>query len=387
VTVQKSTERRAEAIAWLEELEHGQVPSRHMVQAWEEWIADREREATFDAVVSVWERSGNAGPLALPDADELAADDYDGSVSIAEWTAERGAKPPEVDIEEDSLEDVHAGEVAAARSADTQHRWRWQRAAVAAAAAVALLGWIVYPDLISRPAEPWFYETGVAQHRTVRLEDGSEVFLGARTALWVTFTRQGRTVILDRGEALFDVARDPQRPFVVRAGHGIITAVGTSFSVQRDREHVEVTVAEGVVRVEPHRVDEDSRASSQERSLVATLSGGQQVSYDEQGEGPVSIARVDPRLATSWREGRLQYIDEPLRSVIADVNRYSRRQLVLNGPQVDDLRFTGVIFQDQAGEWGDELPKIFPMLQIVDSDAHHLVLRALPNDGSGAQHH
>jgi transmembrane sensor len=370
----KSTEQRARALEWLVESERDLSQSR--IQEWERWIADPEHQAAFDEMAELWQRTGHIGPLPVPDAVELASDDYDGSGSIADWSARQAVNeyvPPDEETDR-----ISALPQPAAR------RLRRPSLAAAAAAAVAALAWIAYPVLRSAfTAEPQFYETTLAQHRQITLEDGSHVLLGAQTSLWVTYTHQRRIVVLDRGEARFDVAHDENRPFSVRAGHGAITAVGTSFSVQRERERVKVTVAEGIVRVEP-RVAESrqERAANAigERPVVATVTKGQQVRYDERVRGKVSIKRVGADFATAWGEGRLQYIDEPLYDVVADVNRYARRQIVIDDPQAHDLRFTGILFQDNAEEWGEQLTDIFPILEVVEANAEYLVLRAKPRD-------
>lgn len=376
-------EKRTRAIEWLMGIRKDQEPSQSKVEDWEKWIADPDHESTFDAVTRVWDRAGNVGPLPLPDPEELAADDYDGSEPIGEWTARREGRSRREEAASELL--VAASEVPPPASTLTaapvpppQPR-RWKRAmAVAAAASIAVFGWMAFPQIRSVfTTEPQFYGTGLAEHRTIELEDGSRLLLGAKTSLWVTFSRSRRIVVLERGEAMFDVAKDPSRPFAVHAGYGTITAVGTSFSVQRDREHVEVVVAEGIVRVEPRISDvSEVRTTVQKQPIVATLTKGQQVSYDEAGSGKISIARVDAELATAWREGRLQYVDEPLVNVIADVNRYSRRQILLDGPQAYDLRFTGVVFQDNTDRWVDQLTDVFPALEVVEASSDHMVLRS-----------
>jgi transmembrane sensor len=95
-------------------------------------------------------------------------------------------------------------------------------------------------------------------HRIVELPDGSKITLGAPTELATHYTANRRVIFLDRGEAWFDVTRNPSRPFNVLAGVGAITALGTQFDVRReldssDVEHVTVTVGTGTVEVGPPR--------------------------------------------------------------------------------------------------------------------------------------
>jgi transmembrane sensor len=368
---------RAKAIERLVSSRANEEPSAAMTEDWERWISDPDHRSEFDSVIEVWVRSGSVGPLPVPTAEELDADEYDGSESIAEWSARQALSeslsPPRKNRQFDEPRDSRVTEAPASPSKRAR---RWRAAALAASLVVAAVGWLVFPQLESMiNGEPEFYETGLAEHRSVSLQDGSTILLGARTSLWVTFSRQRRTVVLERGEALFDVAKDKRRPFSVHAGYGTITAVGTSFSVQRDRERVEVTVAEGIVRVEPRVPERGERKSASAQHVVAMLSSGQQVKLDDLDAGRITISRVDAELETSWREGRLQYVDKPLVDVVADVNRYAKRQVILDGSPTHALRFTGLVFQSNADRWVDQLTDIFPALEVVEMDADHLTLR------------
>src|SRR5690606_28626324 len=93
--------------------------------------------------------------------------------------------------------------------------------------------------------------TGVGEQRTVTLEDGSRVSLNTATRLSLHFDRGVRRVRLQSGEALFEVARDPGRPFVVESGDRQVRALGTAFIVRRDAGRIAVTLMEGSVEVAP----------------------------------------------------------------------------------------------------------------------------------------
>ena len=99
----------------------------------------------------------------------------------------------------------------------------------------------------ARPADEFVTRTG--EQMEVTLDDGSHVWLGAKSRLSVAFTGQQRAVRLDSGEAFFSVRKDRRRPFTVHASNGDITAVGTAFNVREVADRVIVTVAEGVVKV------------------------------------------------------------------------------------------------------------------------------------------
>jgi transmembrane sensor len=161
------------------------------------------------------------------------------------------------------------------------------------------------------------------------------------------------------GEAFYSVSKDPSRPFVVRAGPVTVIAVGTAFTVRRAGESVSVIVTEGAVDVSAENV-------------AVRAAAGQRVRYDH-GElsRPVEVASAD--VATSWRDGRLQFVDEPLRLVIASVNRYSERDVLISDPSIEELRFTGTVFPNGVDTWLQGVASVFPV-RIVPIDKRRVMI-------------
>ncbi len=206
--------------------------------------------------------------------------------------------------------------------------------------------------------------------KAVVLADGSRVNLGAQTELTVDFGDGRRMLYLERGEALFSVAHDTTHPFVVRAGQGTITAVGTQFDVRRGLDRVTVTVTEGVVSVAP---DTTSTAAPKPQPLAARwqpvqLAQGQQVTYDEAHDrGRVETAEVS---AAEWATGRFQYRGVPIRYVIADLNRYRNDPIVLKDGAAGDYGFTGTVYVERTAEWLLSIERILPVQISRESDGH-----------------
>lgn len=196
---------------------------------------------------------------------------------------------------------------------------------------VAALGLIVVVG-IWRPAGPWpgfgheTYATAVGEQRSLRLADGSRVWLDTDTRLSIHLAASRRDVTLHRGQAMFDVARDPARPFTVRAGETSVRALGTRFDVRRSGDQVRVTLVEGKVQV------------AQPRSEALTLSPGQQVLAADTLGRPT---QVDLTSATSWTEGRIVFEAAPLHQAVAEVNRYSPRKIILDAPRAANDKVTG----------------------------------------------
>jgi transmembrane sensor len=140
-------------------------------------------------------------------------------------------------------------------------------------------------------------------------------------------------VELNHGEAFFEVAKDPTRPFVVKAGHARVIAVGTQFSVRREGDQVDVVVIEGHVRVE--------RDHQTEGAPPALLAPGDVARSDGQGVLVQEKPLPEAEAILSWRSGFLVFHDTPLKEAVAQFNRYNTRKIVIDDPNVANLRIGG----------------------------------------------
>jgi len=203
---------------------------------------------------------------------------------------------------------------------------------LAAAAAIALA---VMPFSAIAPATQTF-ATGKGEHRTVKLADGSTVELNAGTRLSVTLGADDRRVTMPEGEAVFDVAADKARPFLISAGDRTVRVVGTRFDVRHRGDAISVTVERGVVEVRPA----DGIAGR-----VFRLHPGQRLDT-RQGEPAVQLSPADPEQVESWRTGRLIYRDQQLGDVVADLNQQFEKPIVLEDPALARTRVSGVLVLD-----------------------------------------
>lgn len=205
-------------------------------------------------------------------------------------------------------------------------------AAGGGALAASLIGGAVYLG-VDRPAR---HVTRKGEKRVVALDDGSTVTLNTATRLDVRFSSDERLIQLVEGEALFDVASDPARPFIVRAGDADVRAVGTSFTVARiEGRPVQVLVREGVVEVDRPRAGrpEPMRIAANTRAVVSSKAV------------PVVVTGVEPSEVSrelAWREGRLVFTDESLSSAVAQFARYSDTRIVVSDPVLARSGVAGV---------------------------------------------
>ncbi|GHD69980.1 FecR family protein [Jeongeupia chitinilytica] len=208
------------------------------------------------------------------------------------------------------------------------------------------LGWLGWRR--TRPAMSMQMATAIGEVRSVPLDDGSTLTLSASTRLSLDYDAGHRNVVLHAGEAIFDVAADPGRPFGIDGGTVRITVLGTRFAVARLPDRVRVSVASGRVRVA--RQDADGH----EQPPHWLLGAGDVVDF-EGGLARRSHRRVDDGFA--WQRGALMFDDASLPEVAATLSRYRPRPVVASG---DGPRLTAVV-------------------QANDIDAF---LRALPRAGS-----
>jgi transmembrane sensor len=184
-------------------------------------------------------------------------------------------------------------------------------------------------------------ETDLAERRQVMLNDGSVVHLEPETTLRIRFIDLERRVSLERGRALFRVAKDAQRPFLVSTEHTTVRAVGTAFGVENGGRGVIVTVTEGKVAVARLRGDGEVSVAGPAIPSDVLLSAGQQVTV--QNSGAVETVRaVDTARALAWAEGQLVFENDTLAHVVTEFNRYNRTQLRISDEQLAARKVSGV---------------------------------------------
>jgi transmembrane sensor len=218
-----------------------------------------------------------------------------------------------------------------APSSKPPRRSIWSRYRVVSLAAavmlVIMLGALEYARLPGGSS----FRTAVGATSAIPMSDGSQVTLNTDSQVRISVTGQERRVSLGRGEAFFDVAKDPQRPFVVVAGHCRVIAVGTQFSVWREANEVRVVVTEGRVRVERNDAPEPT-TEVDAGSIAHAGDAGVLVEHKRLGE-------VEETLG--WRRGFLFFHDLPLGEAVAEFNRYNGARIVIDSPDIAGIRISG----------------------------------------------
>lgn len=240
---------------------------------------------------------------------------------------------------------------------------RYPLRTVAASVAVMAVAALVWGMLISTGHLPVRNGAVIESDEPVHaamLPDGSRVELASKSTLAVHYTGATRSLDLRDGEAYFTVAPNKRRPFIVTVDGVNVRAVGTAFNVRSAAGRVVVTVTEGTVDVY-QQASKPLRAGAGSQVVWQTdgAASGKEGRVEAGGE-PAKVS-VKPATAVGWREGRLEYLDEPLEAVVADVNRYASRPVVIADDAARKLRFSGTVMVELTDEWLSALPRQFPV--------------------------
>jgi transmembrane sensor len=229
-------------------------------------------------------------------------------------------------------------------------------AGVAASAAAGLAAMVLEPRL----AGGKILTTSLGQVREVSLEDRSIASLNSDSRLEVSMTPKLRRVVLVSGEALFEVAKNPKRPFVVEAGEVSVRAVGTAFSVRRRTTGADVLVTEGVV---------EAWSTAGGTDGARRISAGEQAFVPYRAE-PISVRaaprEIERRLA--WRQGNIILDNQTLAEAALEFNRYNRLKIVVANPALGSHRLVGQYRADQPEQFVDAVQALLgvPVVRLGD---------------------
>ena len=353
---------RAEAAAWIVRL-HGPHRSPELEAAFRDWLAAHpENGKQFERVTEVWD-AGSSVPVP-------------GAPRLARW------KEPLV-------------------------RRQWTLAAGVLLVICGLVGWGVWRAW----ADPT-YTTGIGEQRIVRLDDGTRLSLNSGTRVRIAYDDSERRVELERGEAYFEVAHNPARPFIVTAGNHQVTALGTVFVVRYEAAQTAVTLLEGKVAVLPvpdsapltrnsavtnledangtrsARVNRHPSialppsASSGDGAGVRLgakeeggdrgfiLSPGERVTFTRGGSPKLDEPRMEA--VAAWRRGEVMLDKTQLADAIAELNRYDKTRLIIDDPEIAALPISGIYQTGDSTGFARTVAKLYDLEIIEQPDRIYL---------------
>jgi transmembrane sensor len=227
-----------------------------------------------------------------------------------------------------------------ARTLGARRPLRWAALVAGLAALLALT--------VGEPLPVYFadHATAVGERRLLTLDDGSRVWLNSATALSVQYDAARRQISLLKGEALFEVSKDPNRPFVVEAANGSVQAMGTRFEVDRQGGRVHVGVTEGEVKVTSG-------------GATMPLKAARQLAFSD-GAAPAASRPLDLDSAVAWQRDKIIFNQRPLGEVFADIERYLPGSLIVAG-RLPDTPVSGVFDLDDIPGMLDVLARTQPV--------------------------
>lgn len=315
--VKPSAAARAEAAAWIARL-HGPNRTPDVEAGFRRWMAeDPERAAAFELLTDTWEKSAR---LRRRPIERMASWELPG------------------------------------------FRLSFSRAAIAtvAIAILAVIGTVFFlknDALITR----------VGEQRMLTLEDGTRVYLNTDTRIAEHYDKQARRVELERGEALFEVAKKKNWPFIVTAGDKQVRAVGTAFVVRKDDAGLAVTLVEGKVTVSPVLAptpNPKQQAQPPASKLeTVTLAPGERLTFARASPPRVDKPALDR--VTAWQRGQVSLDNTPLVDAVAEMNRYSRIRLVIEDPKVAAIQVSGIFRAGDSENFAQALARTY-QLQAID---------------------
>jgi transmembrane sensor len=335
-----------EACEWFIECRAGDLDdaTRHDFDCW--LRKSPEHLSAYLELAAIW----NEGPMLDPegkfDRDTLIAQAALDRDNVVELSSSRNGSDP-------STQDV------VARTAPThaEHRRfrRRQFAAIAASIVLVTAALMLYLQTVRAPT----YATAIGEQRSLVLMDGSTVELNSRSKMVVHYSKQGRHVELLQGQALFHVAKDTARPFIVKIGGTFVRAVGTEFDVYQKRDDTVVTVVEGRVAiltdhsiVPPDRgvqttaIDEPRQSNLEFPTIAPGQVGNIMVAAGEQLTVTPKVIQIaeHPNIAsaTAWTQRRLVFESASLADVADEFNRYNDRQLIVGDRGLETFHVSGV---------------------------------------------
>jgi len=349
----------AEASAWFVEFRAGDVPAATRAR-FDEWLRrSPEHIQAYLEVSAAWSELPTSDPEGRLDVAALVAR---ARASVEDNVAHLGLltafTPP---IPQGVSPAAHRGR----KLSQTAGLW-YGLAASILLTAITSTAWLY--------AQRNVYTTDVGEQRTVPLADGSTIELNALSRVRVRLSEDVRNIELIQGQALFHVAKDRTRPFIVQSGVTTVRAVGTQFDVYRKTSGTTVTVLEGEVAVLDATLSEATAPAPPGTSLAPAilLGAGQQVTVT-----PHQVSKpkkADTTAATAWTQQRLIFDATPLSDVADEFNRYNTKKLLIADTALRSLGISGVYSSADPGALIGFL-RAQPNLQVTETDREIRVTR------------
>jgi transmembrane sensor len=322
-----------EASGWFVECRAGDLDESSR-REFDKWLRKSpEHVSAYLEVAAIWNEGPRLDPSPKWDAESLIAQARKDPNNVVALSA--GSAVLKLDESVPPAQTVASAEP---RRMSSRRRFFALAASVAALAISGTWAWLA----LSSPE----YTTTIGEQRSIELADGSTVSMNSKSRIRIRYSKGERAVDLLDGQALFHVAKDRSRPFLVSADGMRIRAVGTQFDVYEKHEGTTVTVLEGQVAVlAPSALASTTGSAEVQRGDVIPLatilvSAGEQLTVT-----PKLAQKSDhPNIAaaTAWTQRQIIFDSATLSEVAEEFNRYNERQLMIDDAALNGLHISGV---------------------------------------------
>ena len=356
--IKLNTQIYEEACAWFIDSRAGDLDEAARY-AFDCWLRKSPQHlSAYLELAAIWNEGPHLDPEGKFDRDTLIAQAAMDRDNVFELTNSRSAESSRFDIAARAAPAFfpNAAEPAQAPAPHEQRRWGRRRrlGAIAASMALIAISAILFLQNFRAPT----YAAAIGEQRSLTFADGSTVELNSRSKIVVRYSKQERRVELLQGQALFRVAKDVARPFIVKTGATLVRAVGTEFDVYQKREDTVVTVVEGRVAIMTSHA-----AALADHDVPAAALGPRQSNLEFPAIAPGQIGNIlvaageqltvtpkriqiaeHPNIAsaTAWTQRQLIFESASLADVADEFNRYNERQLIVGDPRLETFHVSGV---------------------------------------------
>ncbi len=302
----------------------------------------------------------------MTQATDIEFDENSVEAQAASWFARNREQAPGIDkdFEQWRATPAHAKAYAefealwadlAELSLPSRRHKPWRPALAAAAALVCA----VLSSNVGAPNSPYRHQ--VAAHaegtRTLKLPDGSTLYVNANTRLRINFRSLQRDIYLDQGQLYLEVAADKERPLWVHAGNARVRVVGTAFDMRRGQKQLVVSVAHGQVAFEPEG-----------NPNTATLLEARQRGVYDYAKGTVQQQGVSAEEIADWRSGHLTFRNRELLSLIDELNLYRSKPVQLADGPLAHFKVSGSLDASDPDALLNALPALIPIRTVALDD-------------------
>jgi len=206
------------------------------------------------------------------------------------------------------------------------------------------------------------FSTAAGEQKTITLADGSTVLLNAHSSITTSYEKHIRKVTLNGGDAVFTVAKNTERPFVVDTESHSVRVLGTQFSLSRRNNQLDIAVIEGLVSLSTH---------GKKNAELTRLSKGQGLNVSPSG-ATTPMSPTDIRHAKAWLSGNLDFDNWTLAEAIAEHNRHASKKIVLQSNELQSVKISGVFSMGDTEAFVGALVSLLDV-KVMEADNGYLI--------------